>query len=72
VDIAGRHTATPAQVCLAWVLRQESEVAIPKASDEVHVRANVAALDLRLDGDDLQAIDAAFSPSRTKQPLALL
>ena len=49
VDIARRHDATPAQVCLAWVLRQEGVLAIPKASDEAHVRANAAALDLRLE-----------------------
>ena len=72
VDIARRHDATPAQVCLAWVLRQQGVLAIPKASDEAHVRANAAALELRLDGEDLQAIDAAFSPPMTKQPLALL
>ena len=72
VDIARRHGVTPAQVCLAWVLRQESVLAIPKASDEGHVRANAAALDLHLGPEDLRAIDAAFPPPTTKRPLALL
>ena len=72
VEIARRHGATPAQVCLAWVLRQAGVLAIPKASDETHVRANAAALDLELDAADLSAIDQAFPPSVTKRPLALL
>ncbi len=72
VEIAQRHAATPAQVCLAWVLRQAGVLAIPKASDDDHVRANAAALDLKLDAADLNAIDRAFAPPRTKQPLALL
>ena len=40
---------TPAQVALAWVLRDPSVVAIPKAAREEHVRANRAAADLVLD-----------------------
>ena len=71
-DIARRQDATPAQVCLAWVLRRDGVLAIPKASDEAHVRANAAALDLRLDDRDLGAMDAAFPPPVTKRRLALL
>ena len=72
VQIAERHHATPAQVALAWVLRQEHVIAIPKASDEVHVRANAAALDLRLLPADLAAVDAAFPVPVSKQSLSLL
>ena len=72
VDIARRHAVTPAQVCLAWVLRQEGVVAIPKASNEAHVRANAAALNVHLQPEDLRAMNAAFPPPETKRPLALL
>lgn len=72
MDIARRHNATPAQICLAWVLRKKGVVAIPKAGDEAHVRANAAALKVRLDVEDLRAIDDAFPPPTTKRPLALL
>ena len=72
MDIARRHDATPAQICLAWVLRKEGVVAIPKAGDEAHVRANAAALKVRLEVEDLRAIDGAFPPPTTKRPLALL
>jgi diketogulonate reductase-like aldo/keto reductase len=70
--IAERHSATPAQIALAWLLRGEGVVAIPKASTIEHVRENRAALDLRLTADDLRELDEAFPPPRQKTPLALL
>lgn len=72
VDIARRHEATPAQVCLAWVLRQKGVLAIPKASDGTHVRANAGALGIELDEQDLHAIDRAFDPPAAKHRLEML
>ena len=46
--VAARHDATPAQVALAWLLHQPGVVAIPKAVQPAHVRANRAAYDLAL------------------------
>jgi diketogulonate reductase-like aldo/keto reductase len=60
--IAQRHGATPAQVALAWVLRHERMIAIPKAGTPEHVRENRAALDIQLDIEDLDALDDAFPP----------
>jgi diketogulonate reductase-like aldo/keto reductase len=68
--IAARHKATPAQIALAWLLRQDV-VAIPKASNPEHVRENRAASDLVLTPIDLREIDAAFPPPRRKVPLAM-
>lgn len=70
--VAGRHGATPAQVALAWTLRGEGVIAIPKASQEKHVRDNRAAADIRLTAQDLADLDAAFPPPRRKQPLAMV
>jgi diketogulonate reductase-like aldo/keto reductase len=67
--IAWRHEATPAQVALAWVLRQTGIVAIPKASTAAHVRENHASLNLRLTAADLAELDWAFPPPRKKMPL---
>ncbi|MDA1117628.1 MAG: aldo/keto reductase [Proteobacteria bacterium] len=64
--------ATPAQVALAWVLRQDGVVAIPKAGTVAHVRENRAALDLRLTVQDLAARDREFPPPRGPQPLEML
>ena len=46
--VAARHDATPAQIALAWLLHQPGVVAIPKAVQPAHVRANRAAYDLAL------------------------
>lgn len=71
-EVAARHEATPAQVALAWLLRQEGVIAIPKAATAAHLRENRAAADLRLTDDDLATLDAAFPPPKGPQPLEML
>jgi diketogulonate reductase-like aldo/keto reductase len=67
--IADKHGVDPAAIALAWVLRQPGVVAIPKAVRPEHVRANMQALDVKLDTDDLKALDAAFPPPQRATPL---
>lgn len=67
--VADGHGVTPAQIALAWVLHQDGVLAIPKAVDPVHLRANRAAADLRLSQEDLAALDRAFSPPRRRRAL---
>ncbi|HEV7618492.1 MAG TPA: aldo/keto reductase [Burkholderiaceae bacterium] len=71
-DIAERHRATPAQVALAWVVRQDGLVAIPKAGTPAHVRENRAALDILLTDEDLAALDRVFPPPTGPQPLEMI
>ena len=71
-EVAKRLGATPAQVALAWVLRAEGVVTIPKAGRVAHVRENRKALDLRLDAEALRALDAAFPPPTRARPLEML
>jgi diketogulonate reductase-like aldo/keto reductase len=71
-EIARKHGATPFQIALAWVMRDPNVIAIPKAADLGHVRDNRAALDLALDPDDLEAIDAVFKPPARKRPLEMI
>ena len=70
--LAGEHGATPAQIVLAWVMRQDGVIAIPKASRPEHVRDNRAALDITLTADDLAELDRLFPPPRRKQPLEMI
>jgi len=70
--IAKRHDATPAQIALAWVLRQPQVVAIPKASDETHVRDNAGSAEIELTKEDLAEIDDNFPPPRSKEELPML
>jgi diketogulonate reductase-like aldo/keto reductase len=62
--IAAKHGCDAAAVALAWVLRQPGVVTIPKATKPEHVRANITALDVKLDAEDLAALDAAFPPPK--------
>ncbi|HYQ91312.1 MAG TPA: aldo/keto reductase [Candidatus Competibacteraceae bacterium] len=70
--VAARHGATPAQVALAWVLRQDGVMAIPRAGVPAHVQENRAALDLRLTPSDLADLDDAFPPPTGPRPLEML
>jgi diketogulonate reductase-like aldo/keto reductase len=71
-QVADRHGATPAQVAIAWGVRQSGIISIPKAGDAAHVRENAAAADIVLTEEDLASIDAAHPSPRRKQPLAML
>jgi diketogulonate reductase-like aldo/keto reductase len=69
--VAAAHGVTPAQIALAWVLHQDGVIAIPKAVDPVHLRANRAAADIRLSAEDLAALDRAFPPPRRHRALEM-
>ncbi|MEV6085851.1 aldo/keto reductase [Streptomyces parvulus] len=71
-DVAAAHGATPAQIALAWVLRHEDVIAIPKASSRAHVEENRTALDVVLTAEDLTMLDRAFPPPESKGPLEML
>jgi diketogulonate reductase-like aldo/keto reductase len=70
--IARRLDATAAQVALAWVLRQQGLVAIPKAAHVEHVRENRGALDVQLSSEDINELDDAFPPPTRKTPLEMI
>ena len=71
-DIADRHDASPAQVALAAVLRQDGVIAIPKASTVEHVEANAEALEIRFDAEDLERLDRVFPPPTKATPLDII
>ena len=71
-EIARCRNATPAQITLAWLLRQENIIVIPKAARLEHVRDNRGALDVALTEEDLAALDRAFPPPKGKSSLGML
>jgi diketogulonate reductase-like aldo/keto reductase len=71
-EVAARHLATPAQVALAWLMRHDDVIVIPKATALDHVDENLAALDLLLTHDDFTALDRAFPPPKKAMPLEML
>ena len=68
-EIARNHEATAAQILLAWVIRYKGVMAIPKAASIEHVKANAAALDITLTGEELRLLDNAFPAPEVKTPL---
>lgn len=55
-DVAARHGVSPYQIALAWLIRQANVITIPMSMDPVHIAENFAAVDIRLDADDLAAL----------------
>ena len=63
--VADAHAATPAQVALAWVIRDPAVTAIPGAATVEQLESNVAAAGIDLTDDEYRALAAAstrFSP----------
>jgi aryl-alcohol dehydrogenase-like predicted oxidoreductase len=66
-DVAATHQCTPAQIALAWVIRNPNVVAIPGASSIEQVEANVAAAEIELSDSEAAQLDGAadaFEPIR--------
>jgi diketogulonate reductase-like aldo/keto reductase len=70
--IAKRRQATPAQIALAWVIRHQGVIAIPKAANEDHVRENAQSIRVRLTNEDLADLDREFPAPKSKKPLPVL
>jgi 2,5-diketo-D-gluconate reductase B len=66
--IGRKHGASGAQVALKWLLDQDDVVAIPKASRAESQKANLDALHVGLDDEDLQAIAALPKNKRFVNP----
>lgn len=70
--IAKRHQATTAQIALAWVIRRPGVMAIPKASNENHVRENAQSIKIKLTNEDLADLDGEFPAPGSKKSLPVL
>lgn len=66
-SVAAEQGASPAQVCLAWLLEKECKP-IPKATGRDHLADNYAALDLELDADAIARLDAIEERYRKFDP----
>ncbi len=53
---------TVGQVVLAWLLRHPTVVVIPKAANPIHLKENIAASALTLDGEAVRLIDELYAP----------
>lgn len=64
--IASAHKATPAQVALAWLLAQGTDIVpIPGTKRRTYLEQNLAAVSLQLSAAELAQLSAAFPPGVT-------
>lgn len=70
--LAAEHGATPAQIALRWVLRDDLTIALPKAGTPAHARELLGSLDMPLSPQDMAALDRAFPPPERKQRLEVI
>ncbi|MGM4916968.1 aldo/keto reductase [Tardiphaga sp. 813_E8_N1_3] len=71
-QIADAHLATPRQVALAFLIRQPTVFAIPKASSATHAADNAAASALTLSAAELADIGKVFPLGREPSSLPML
>jgi aryl-alcohol dehydrogenase-like predicted oxidoreductase len=63
-EIAARHSASPAQVALAWLLQHSPVMLpIPGTSSIAHFEENLEAAQLELEPDELARLDALAPPA---------
>lgn len=70
VAIAKRHGATPAQVALAWALRQGYSV-IPSSTKRANLAGNLETQQLQLDDEDMARIATLDRGERLANPASL-
>ncbi len=56
-QIAQKHNAVPSQIALAWVISDESVLAIPGASSPAQASRNAASMDIKLSDDEIRVLD---------------
>ncbi len=64
-EVADAHSATPAQIALAWVIHRPAVVAIPGASNVEQLESNVTAASIDLTEEEYRTLNtaaAAFHP----------
>jgi 2,5-diketo-D-gluconate reductase B len=57
-EISKKYSVSKEQVTLAWLLSYDNVVVIPKATSEEHIRANFESMNIILDREDIEKIEA--------------
>jgi aryl-alcohol dehydrogenase-like predicted oxidoreductase len=63
-EIAERHSRTPAQVALRWLIERRSVLPIPGAKNEEQAASNAGALSFSLADGEVEALDRATAAWR--------
>ncbi|MDG1273296.1 MAG: aldo/keto reductase [Alphaproteobacteria bacterium] len=71
-DISKEAEMSVAELSIAWTMRSQDVVSIPKASSLKHVEQNINASNISLPNSVLRALDEAFEPPMGKKGLDVL
>lgn len=71
-EIARKYNVKPIQLILAWVIRTDDVIAIPKASHEEHVIENAKAAAIHFSKDDVNKLERSFPKPDRKMHLDML
>ena len=67
IDLAEKKGCTPAQMALAWLLAKGPDIVpIPGTRRLKYLNENIAAVDLELTGEEIDALNVAFAPGSIK------
>ena len=66
--VADKHDVSEAVVSLAWLLSKEDVAAIPRTGAPSHLRENLEAINVELDPEDIERIDAIERTHRCEDP----
>lgn len=72
VDFSRRYGMTPAQAALAWLLKTDDVIVIPKSAHRRRLEENFRALDIRLTAAQLAELDVIFPPPAGARALEML
>ncbi len=67
IKIAKKHSATPAQICLSYLMSL-GLVVIPKSSNPKRLKENLASLDITLDNSDINILKSLDITNRLIDP----
>lgn len=70
--IAEARGLTPMQVLLAFVLKQEQLIAIPRSGNPRHVQENLLAAEVCLSDEEIALLNRAFPPPAHPMPLDIV
>jgi Aldo/keto reductases, related to diketogulonate reductase len=70
--IAKEHNVKPLQIALAWTIREDDIISIPKASRIEHVIENAKAASIILSKDDIERLDQLFKKPNRKMSLDIV
>ena len=72
LELASSIGLTATQLALAWTIRRDQVIAIPKAATRRHLDEILAARNVELGPDVVGALDRLFEPPTGPEPLAML